>query len=290
MHEGRSLAAIEALAPVGPLVRAHDRDRFLTALFAPAARRDSLLALYAFNYEVAKVREFAPEPLLGRMRLQWWRDAVAAIYAGARVPRHEVVAPLAAAIRERALTRAHIDRLIDAREADLEAGPPATLAALESFAEDTSARLVLLALEALGVRDEAAVAAGREIGVAYALAGLLRAAPFHARARRLYLPADLVAAHGIDVDRTLFELKPAPGLAEVASVVADRARALLAAARARRGDVPRSSVPALLPAVLAGRSLARLARMGHDVLAPGLVRPDPGSIARLAIAALSGRY
>ena len=38
------------------LVRRHDPDRFLTALFAPPDRRDALLTLYAFNHELARAR------------------------------------------------------------------------------------------------------------------------------------------------------------------------------------------------------------------------------------------
>ena len=228
--------------------------------------------------------------MLGRIRLQWWRESIAAIYDGRPLRRHEVVEPLAEAIRASGLTRAHFERLIDAREADLGDTPPPDLAALEAYAEASSAPLVLLALEALGVRDAAALAAGREAGTAYALAGLLRATPFHARARRTYLPADLLAAQGIEPHRTLFELKPAPGLAAVSAAVAARARAHVDAARALRRDVPREAMPALLPAVLAARSLARLARAGHDVLAPSLARPDGGKIFALTLAALRGRY
>ena len=63
-------------------------------------------------------------------------------------------------IRERRLTRVHFDRLIDAREADYDEDPPASLAALEAYAEGTSSQLVYLALEALGVSDRAAARPG----------------------------------------------------------------------------------------------------------------------------------
>jgi phytoene synthase len=61
------------LSAVAELVRRHDRDRYMTALFAPAARREALFALYAFNYEIARVREAVTQPTLGQIRLQWWR-------------------------------------------------------------------------------------------------------------------------------------------------------------------------------------------------------------------------
>jgi len=277
-----------ALSPLAGIVRKQDHDRFLTALFAPAAQRDSLMALYAFNYEVAKTREMVRESMLGSMRLQWWRDSISAIYEDAPVRRHEVVEPLAATIREHRLSRVHFDRLIDAREADLADAPPATLAALEAYAEASSVPLVLLALEILGVRDRGCAEAARGVGIGFALAGLLSAVPFHARQRRLYLPADLLAAQKIDVERTLFEMKPPPALAGIAAEISARAEACLA--RARKDAVPRAAIPALLPGIVASRKLARIARAGHDLFAPSLRQVDGMLIARLAVAALMGRY
>ena len=39
----------DAFAHCEALLRAADKDRFLTTLFAPAEHRDALVALYAFN-------------------------------------------------------------------------------------------------------------------------------------------------------------------------------------------------------------------------------------------------
>src|SRR6266481_1158397 len=130
--ERRSTRA-DRLSPVAALVRRHDRDRYQTVLFAPAARREALFALYAFNYEIARVRESVSQPMLGQIRLEWWRENIAAAFKGSPVRHHVVVEPLTAAIRELALTRAHFDRLIDAREIDFEEDPPASLATLEDY-------------------------------------------------------------------------------------------------------------------------------------------------------------
>lgn len=283
-------AGSSARSELAALVRRHDRDRFLTALFAPEARRPALLALYAFNYEVAKTRELVSEAMLGRIRLQWWRDVLDRIYAGAPAQRHEVIEPLAAAIRAHDLSRDHFERLIEARERDLEEAPPESLAALEAYAEASSAPLVLLALESLGEMGEAARAAGRAVGTAYALSGLLRAVPFHARARRLYLPRDLCAEAGLEIERGLFELRPSPALARVVERVAERARHHLQAARALRASVPRAALPALLPSVLVSADLARLARAGYDPFAPAVAGVDPWRGWRLSLAALRRRY
>src|SRR5437588_12374331 len=79
--ERRSTDA-DRLSPVAALVRRHDPDRFQTVLFAPAARREALFALYAFNYEIARVREGVTQPMLGQVRLRWWRDDNAAGFTG----------------------------------------------------------------------------------------------------------------------------------------------------------------------------------------------------------------
>src|SRR6185437_9734004 len=204
-----------ALSPLAAALRRNDRDRFQTALFAPAERREALLALYAFNYEIARVPEVTHEPLIGQIRLQWWRDALDEIYRGAAARRHEVAEPLARAIAEHGLTRAHFEAM------------------LEAYAEDSSASLVLLALEALGMRGGESEAAGRSVGIAYALSGLLAAMRFHAGMKRLYIPQDMLADQKIDPARSVFALKSTPKLAECAAEIAALARYHLSVARAQ---------------------------------------------------------
>jgi NADH dehydrogenase [ubiquinone] 1 alpha subcomplex assembly factor 6 len=275
---------------IADLVRRHDYDRFLTTLFAPAERRDELCALYAFNYEVAKTREVVTEPTLGRIRLQWWRENLDPIFVGGPVRRHEVVEPLTAAIRGRRLSREHFDRLIDAREFDLGDEPPASLASLETYAEDTSVRLVWLALEVLGERSEVALRAGRAAGIAYALTGILRAIPVHARQKRLYLPRDLSTAAGVRTEHDLFELRSSPALRQVVEQVANVAARYLAELRSLRRDTPPTGLAALLPAVLAKADLARLRRAGYDPFDRRLAAPDTWRSWRLTLAALTRRY
>ncbi len=272
--------------------RRHDIDRYATALFAPAGARRALLALLAFNIEIARVREAVSEPMLGEIRLQWWREAIDGIYAGAGAAaprRHQVVAPLADAVARFGLSRAHFDRLIDARAFDLGDAPPAGMAALVDYAEATSSTLVWLGLEALAVTGEAAREAGRHVGIAWALTGLLRAAPFHARARRQYLPADLMTKEGAR-GGDLFALRPDPALARVAAGVAATAHHHLDAARALRPEVPRAALPALLPAVLADAYLKRMARAGYDIFGKPVRLAQPGRQLRLAWAARRGCY
>jgi len=231
------------------LVRQHDPDRFLTALFAPPEQRDALLALYAFNHELARAREVASEPTLALIRLQWWREVV-----DGAARRHAVATPLAAAIDNGALLRADLHALIDARE--IEAEPEiATLADWHAYVLGGAGGIAVAAARLLGAPEPEAL---RPLGAAYGVAGLLRSMKLLAAHRRCLLPADLLAAQGASVAEAI----AAPGSAPVRAVLArlaDEGRALL-----RQGtSAPGSSgaIAAALPAVLARRDLARWPRV-----------------------------
>jgi phytoene synthase len=265
------------------LVRRHDHDRFLVSLMFPADRRAAAWALLAFNLEIARVREVVTQPIIGQIRLQWWRDAIDEIYTGKPPRRHEVVEPLAEAIEAHRLTRTHFDTLIDGREFDLGDEPPASLAALELYLEKTSSRLIDLELEILGVEAPTAFEAARHVGVAWGLVGLARALPFHSAHGRCYLPADLTAAAGVDPEA----LRAGKGAGPAATVVrqlAARARAHLAIVRGLRREVPGAALPALLLAAPARLHLKRLERVDHDPFDARMTAPDPWAVPRLLVA------
>lgn len=278
----------EALRHCADQVRRYDHDRYLCTLFAPARARGAILALYAFNVEVAKVRETVSEPMMGQIRLQWWRELIENAPKG-DLRKHPVAMALGAALRDFRLPAAPLERLLDARERDLVDEPPETLAALEDYGEATAATLLDLALAVLGVRDDAAREAARHVGIAWALTGLLRAVPFHAARRKVFLPRDLTGAAGLDVARML-DGHPDSAVGIVARQIADAARAHIDAARGLRSRVPRAAVPALLPAVLATHYLKRLERGGFSLFDAEVQRPPGDRAARLLWAALRGRY
>jgi NADH dehydrogenase [ubiquinone] 1 alpha subcomplex assembly factor 6 len=272
------------------LLRRHDPDRYLTALFAPTALRESLFARDAVNLEIARTREAVREPPVGRLRREWWRDAIVEAAAG-RPYRHEILEPLARVIRERSLTLAWFERLIEAREEDIEGTTPADMASLVTYAEGSSSALTWLALEILGGdvgRSSVAIDAGRKLGTAWALTGLLRAVPHHARQRLLHLPADLLSRHRVSAE-DLLELRRPAGLKDVVREIADEAAAQLNAARKAAKGLPRALLPALLPGTLADLYLDRLKRAGFDPYMDSIQSAPPGRVWRLALHHLLGR-
>jgi len=240
-------------------VRHNDYDRYLSTLFAPNPARAHLLALYAFNHEVAKSAEVVREPAAGLIRLQWWRETLEAIYAG-EVRQHEVVLALAETIRARNLPRELFDRLIEAREADVESEPFAAPAAMESYADATSGNLMRLAVRVMGANASADEQAG-QAGAAYALTGLLRAMPYRAACKRLALPADLLALNTLNPDE-IFSGRNSAQLRAVVRAVASAARSHLKKLRVL--PVPGDALPAILPAALCPIYLEIMTREEFD--------------------------
>ena len=181
------------------IIRKHDPDRFLLSLFVPRAARASLWALFAFNYEIAKTREVVSDTTIGLIRLQWWRDAIAEIYAedskSKAVRRHEVVQPLAEAIKTYDLPREDFEGLIYAREFDLEGVAPSNLEGLINYCDYTTVPLMRLALKIIGEEEEEAVL--RRVSVHYALVGTLRAVPYMREQRRLMLPQNIMSKNNV---------------------------------------------------------------------------------------------
>ena len=269
-------------------VKKHDRDRFLCALFARPDAREGLFAIYAFNHEIARIAETVREPLAGEIRLQWWRDAMAGVYAG-DPPRHPVAFALSESVRRFALSRSYLERLLDARGAELGGDPPADTDALIRYSEGISAPVSWLGLEVLGVGGDAAFEAARHVAIAWAITGLVRAIPFHAARARVHLPV-VSGRHGtLDFDAVL-RGPPVPGLADLVSDLCELAAGHLADARRLRAQVPRRALPVLLPATLAEGYLGKLRAVRHEPFAARVHASPPSRLLMLALNAFLGRY
>lgn len=249
------------------LVRTADRDRYLATLFAPAEHRAALYALYAFNSEVARVREVAREPLPGEIRLQWWTDVLRGERDG-EAAANPVAAALLASIERYRLPPDQLIALVEARRFDLYDEPMATLDELETYAGNTSSVLFSLASRILAGTEAEAVA--EPAGRAYTFAWLMRALPLHAARHQLYLPGELIEPHAVKV-ADIFARRSSPGLNACLAELRNVARRHLAAARERLRTLPREALPAFLPLALVGPALDRLEH--SDAFVPGELAP-----------------
>jgi phytoene synthase len=164
------------------LVRRVDEDRWLASRFADAEQRARLMALYALNYEIARIAESVREAPLADIRYAWWREALASSRADHA---HPVLNAFFQRWPEPAASQT-MQKILDARQAsDLSPTPFPDLEAMERYAASTAGGLIAIAAKCLDGIDEAlADAAGR----AWGLAGLMRAAPHWAARGRVLLP------------------------------------------------------------------------------------------------------
>jgi NADH dehydrogenase [ubiquinone] 1 alpha subcomplex assembly factor 6 len=253
----------QLLSVCSDVVYRHDRERMMCLSLAPLEKREPLLTLLAFNYEVSIIPELVSETLLGEMRLQWWRDTIVAIYAGIE-PNHPVALGLAWAIKKCELSKNLFEEYLAVRSFDLLKTPPATLAELENYARGTAGALHELMAEVLLVKPNLKIRfAARNAGTAWALSGLIMAIPFHASQGRSYLPADL--SEDVRV-----------------VAVAEAAERYVQEARRAHLHVPNSLMPVMLPIALVENTLRKLARYNFDT--------GDARVQRLGIGRLFGFY
>ena len=229
------------------LVRRVDEDRWLASRFAEPLARQRLLALYAAYYEIARTSEVVTQDTLGAIRLQWWRDALDAVFGDGALPDHPVVLALAETVRGAGVPRAALDALIDAREKDLEQAPFQSWADLDAYVDATAGGVIQIAAQLcdpaleLSCDHKAALAAA---GRAWGYVGLLRAAPFWASRNRTFLPASLLAHVGLDLADVLSTRR---GHAHVAAerAVLDRGLGALRDCQRMVAILPASVFPAV---------------------------------------------
>ena len=278
MTEGSRAEA--ACAHCEALVRDSDPDRYYATLFAPAATRPHLFALYAFSGEIARIRDTISGPMPGEIRLQWWRDALAGAARG-NVADHPVAAGIIAVIdRFRLPVQPFLD-LIEARTFDLYDDPMPGTGDLEGYLGETSSALVRLACLILAEgHDPGGAEAAGYAGLAYGITGLLRALPWHSRRGQVFIPRDILERHGVTREDIVMG-RGGPGFLAAVADLRALARHHLKRFEDLRRTVPAEARPAFLPVALVPGYLAAMERPGYDPLATLIDRPTWAKIARL---------
>ncbi|KAK0333221.1 hypothetical protein LTR91_020106 [Friedmanniomyces endolithicus] len=241
------------------LLRGQDTPSSLLLPYLPASSRDAYLALRAFNIEVARTADTTSTPTIGTMRLQFHREAVTKALAG-QPPKQPVSILLAKAAEDVAentggrgkWSKSWFMRVIDTREKYLSNPPYTSMAALESYAENTYSTLLYLTLQSLPMASLTADHVASHIGKATGIAAVLRGFPLLAfpgpppkhnnqnqfggdvggsRQGAVTLPLDIMAKAGVREEDVLRNGSNAKGLRDAVFAVATRANDHLITAR-----------------------------------------------------------
>lgn len=254
-------------------LRSTDLDRYLACLLMPEDKRGAVAALYAFNAELARVRDVVRDPLPGEIRLQWWRDLIEGQGAGDAMA-NPLAAGLIHAIEDHKLPRAALAAMTEARIFDLYDDPMESRSMFEGYAGETSSALIqmttlILAPDAALVLADAAGHAG----IAQLVAGTLLLMPLHRRRGQVYLPADILSATGLTGPAFLEGENPA--VAHAITAFIGYGRDHLASARAAaKGKLAQPAADAYLPVALARSVFDRAEKLGSACLSEPPVSPQ----------------
>ena len=248
------------------LVRTHDFARYASTLFMPSDLRRALLALYAFNVEISRVREQVTQPLPGEIRLHWWTDMLAGVDHGG-VEGHPVAAELLLTIRHFRLPVEPLTRLIEEHQFDLYNDPMPSMAALEGYINDTASALFLFAARIAGWQSPEIDHLARHAGLAQGIAQVIASLPFDASRRQLFVPLQVLQQHGSNIEE-IFAGKQTPNVRAALDQLIGEAQRHLRPAFALLADVPPEVRPIFLPLALVRRDLARMSRADTDPFVP----------------------
>lgn len=235
----------EAQQHCADLARAHARDQWLGALYAPPDRRGALMALASFDVEIRQARLRARDPNLAALRLAWWRGVV----RGERdeeAAGNPVAVALRAAIDAFALPSEALEAMLDAKLQEIAPQDDFTLIAFEAFAEESEgARIKVASRICAEGLDLDSAGAHAPAGLALALVSMLLALPGKAGAAPTLFPTDVATGQG--ASRRDFDARNASaGVIAACSELRMLGQAKLADAEARL----RASSPAILPAFI----------------------------------------
>ncbi|MHA6299036.1 phytoene/squalene synthase family protein [Devosia sp. CAU 1758] len=269
-------------------LRSTDRDRYLATLVLPAAVRPAITALYAFNADVAGIRDRVSGPQPGEIRLQWWNDALTGAGHGA-VRQNPLADALLDTVERYGLPVGTLQRLIGARRFDLYDDPMPDLETFEGYAGETASTLIQLSAMILNGGDpvEPGDAAGH-LGVAQAMIGHLRAFGYVSAKGRIMLPLTILEANGVR-ESEIFAGQNSEGLHAALSQMAELAAGHLQKARTAIAKLPAPLRPAFAVIALLEAQLAAWQRDPANPFAPPADDPDWRKIARLTWWSLRSR-
>jgi phytoene synthase len=252
-----------AFAHCRRLIAQTDKVRYWATLYAPEERRDGLFALYAFDLQLAAIRDRVRDPMAGEIRLQWWREALEG-KRGVEAGANPVAAALLAILRHHSAAPPLLLRLIEARRFDVYDEPMETIAELDAYARATAGAVFQIGAQLLGATDAWSEEIADHAGVAQTYLQIVRAP---AR-ERLYFPTEVLTHHGAARD--------AVGTLELRAALAEmrlRGRRHLDLAASLRPDVPQQILPVLLPAAVIRPTLAKMEKRSYDPTQPVRLSP-----------------
>ena len=237
---------------------------YYSFLFLPPLRRRAITALYAFCREVDDVVDECHEPQLAAIKLAWWREEVARLYAG--TPEHPVTRALHPLLADFNLPQKHLLEIIAGMEMDLREVRYADFAALAHYCYRVASVVGLLAAETFGFQDRRTLDYAHDLGMAFQLTNIIRDVGEDARRGRVYLPLDELERFGVPL-ADLLAARDSENFRRLMAFQIERAESYYAQALGKlpAGD-RKSQLPGLIMAAIYRTLLDEIRRDGCPVM------------------------
>ena len=238
---------------------------YYSFLFLPLERRRAITALYAFCREIDDVVDECADPGVAAAKLAWWRDEVAALYAG--TPQHPVTRALLPLAIPYGITQVRLNEILDGMAMDLQHTRYPDFAALERYCYHVAGVVGLLAAGIFGYANPQTLRYAEGLGTAFQLTNIIRDVGEDARKNRIYLPLDELQRFGVPAGDILGG-RHTDAFARLMAFQIDRAEAHYERALALLPSEDRKPQrPGLLMAAIYRALLAEIRRDGSRVLA-----------------------
>ncbi len=277
-------ASVDALAEVA---RGYEPERYLAATLAPLQKRPALLAIAAYAADLRRIAATASQPMLGEIRLQWWRDALDTIAKGNRIG-SPLADALGEAIRTFALPVPMLVAMSEARAWDLYDDPMPDAAALAGYLAKTEALPFELALRLLDVPAGDAGALAMTAGRAYGLTRLAATLSEKLAAGGSPLPVTVLAKFDLTPETSMGAVNASARVALQAHLCSEIERDLQAL-RPQFTALTRRQRTALLPLAAVPPYLRGIARQRGERLRDNVELAPFTRVWRIALAHVTGR-
>jgi len=232
-HPATDVSRVEAMAYVEDVVRRSGTSFFWAMRRLSADKRRAMYAVYAFCREVDDIADGAGDPDEKRARLGQWSGEIERLYGDH--PQLPIACALAGTVERYGLRKQDFQAIINGMEMDI--GTSVRLASMEElnlYCDRVACAVGRHSTRVFGVPEADGDAIAQALGQALQLTNILRDIHEDAELNRLYLPADLLAAHGIDATDAIavVDHPRLPQVCELISNIAERrfeeARAMIA--------------------------------------------------------------
>ncbi len=251
----------DAMGYVNAVVRRSGTSFFWAMRVLPRFKRDAMFAVYAFCREVDDIADDPGDPADKLLRLKDWREEIERLFGGE--PRLPVTCALAGPVGRFGLRKETFIAVIEGMEMDAaDRLRIADMAALETYCDRVACAVGRLSNRVFGVDDISGEPVAVALGQALQLTNILRDLAEDAAVDRLYLPGDLLTAHGIPDDDAPRALTHA-ALPEVCEEIARITERRFAEAEAALSACDRNTMrPAIMMMQVYRRIFERLRRRG----------------------------